>query len=113
MNSPILMNVRTRNRSAHQPDPAAVGRAYQDASIGEAEENNPISHTPGGGVQLLAQRIAKLPDIQRKILAMYYFENIRPAEIAAAFDLPESEVRQIHVQTMLTLRASSHSTDNR
>lgn len=56
-------------------------------------------------VQLLTQRISELPDIPRKILAMYYFENMRLAEIAAVFDLTESRICQIHAQTILGLRA--------
>ncbi|MGH7943405.1 MAG: sigma-70 family RNA polymerase sigma factor [Opitutaceae bacterium] len=56
-------------------------------------------------LQLLTQRIAELPDIQNKTLAMYYFENMRLAEIAAVFDLTESRICQIHAQTILSLRA--------
>jgi len=56
-------------------------------------------------VQLLTQRIANLPDIPRKILAMYYFENLRLAEIAVVFGVTESRICQIHAQTILGLRA--------
>ncbi len=56
-------------------------------------------------LQLLTQRIAELPDIPKKILAMYYFENLRLAEIAAVFGLTESRICQIHAQTIIGLRA--------
>jgi RNA polymerase sigma factor for flagellar operon FliA len=56
-------------------------------------------------VQLLTQRIAELPDIPRKVIAMYYYENLRLAEIAAVFGLTESRICQIHAQTILGLRA--------
>ena len=56
-------------------------------------------------LQLLTQRIAELPDIPKKILAMYYFENMRLAEIASVFGLTESRICQIHAQTILGLRA--------
>lgn len=56
-------------------------------------------------MQIVAQRIQELPDIQRKILAMYYHENMRLAEIAAVFSLTESRICQIHSQTILSLRA--------
>lgn len=55
-------------------------------------------------VQLLTQRIAELPDVPRKVLAMYYFENLRLAEIAAVFGLTESRICQIHAQTIAGLR---------
>lgn len=56
-------------------------------------------------LELLTQRIASLPDIPRKILAMYYFENMRLAEIAKVFGLTESRICQIHAQTILGVRA--------
>jgi RNA polymerase sigma factor for flagellar operon FliA len=55
-------------------------------------------------LKLLTQRIAELPDIPKKILAMYYFENMRLAEIAEVFHLTESRICQIHAQTILGLR---------
>jgi RNA polymerase sigma factor for flagellar operon FliA len=56
-------------------------------------------------LQLLATRMSELPEIPRKILAMYYFEKLRLAEIAQVFDLTESRICQIHAQTILGLRA--------
>lgn len=56
-------------------------------------------------LEILTQRIAELPDRQKKILTMYYFENLRLAEIAAAFDLTESRICQIHAHIILGLRA--------
>jgi len=56
-------------------------------------------------LKLLTQRMSDLPDIPRKILAMYYFENMRLAEIAAVFGLTESRICQIHSQTILGLRS--------
>ena len=58
--------------------------------------------------ELVAQRIRQLPDIPRKILAMYYHENMRLAEIAAVFNLTESRICQIHAQTILSLRSYIH-----
>ena len=51
------------------------------------------------------EKLMELPDIPKKILAMYYFENLRLAEIAAVFGLTESRICQIHAQTILGLRA--------
>ncbi len=55
--------------------------------------------------RLIAQRIDQLPVIQRKVLAMYYFENLRMREIAEAFGLTESRICQIHTQAILSIRA--------
>jgi RNA polymerase sigma factor for flagellar operon FliA len=53
---------------------------------------------------LLGHRMAKLPDIQKKVLAMYYHENMKLSEIAACFGLTESRICQIHTQTVTVLR---------
>ena len=55
-------------------------------------------------LQLVIERIGQLPDMPRKILAMYYFEDLRVSEIAAAFGLTEGRISQIHTQAVLSLR---------
>ena len=64
-------------------------------------------------MKLVADRVAELPEIPKKILAMYYFEGMRLAEIAAVFDLTESRICQIHAQTVLSLRAFVNRMRNR
>ena len=61
-------------------------------------------------LKLVAERIQKLPDIQKKILAMYYFENMRLVDIGNIFCLSESRICQIHTQTILSLRGYVHWT---
>ena len=56
-------------------------------------------------VQIVMKRIQMLPDMPKKILAMYYFEEMRLSEIAAAFGLTEGRISQIHTQTVIGLRA--------
>jgi RNA polymerase sigma factor FliA len=56
-------------------------------------------------MRMVMERIQQLPDMPKKILAMYYFEDLRLAEIAAAFGLTEGRISQIHTQTVLSLRA--------
>lgn len=56
-------------------------------------------------LELMTERIQALPDVQKRILAMYYFEGMRLAEIAAVFGRTESRISQIHAQAVSTLRA--------
>ena len=63
--------------------------------------------------QIVAQKISELPDIQRRVLAMYYHENMRLAEIAAVFRLTESRICQIHSRAILGLRAAVGAARNR
>jgi RNA polymerase sigma factor for flagellar operon FliA len=55
-------------------------------------------------LSLLAERMAELPDMPKKVLAMYYYENMRICDIAACFRLSESRICQIHTQTIGLLR---------
>jgi RNA polymerase sigma factor for flagellar operon FliA len=63
--------------------------------------------------QLMALKIQELPDIQRRVLAMYYYENMRLGEIAAVFNLTESRICQIHSRALLGLRAHLEHARNR
>jgi RNA polymerase sigma factor for flagellar operon FliA len=55
-------------------------------------------------LSLLAQRMEQLPAVPKKVLAMYYYENMRLSEIATCFRLTESRICQIHTQTIALLR---------
>lgn len=55
--------------------------------------------------RLVMEQIKKMPELPKKILAMYYFENMRLAEIAAVFRLSEGRISQIHTQAVLSLRS--------
>jgi len=99
-------------------DQHADGEEGQGASLHEllADDNDVTGRDnleKAELLQLLSQRIAELPDIPKKILAMYYFENMRLAEIAAVFGLTESRICQIHAQTILGLRAYLQRVRNR
>lgn len=54
---------------------------------------------------MIAERIEELPEVQRKVLALYYFEDLRLREIAEVFGVTESRVCQIHAQAILGLKA--------
>ena len=53
---------------------------------------------------LLAQRMEQRAAVPKKVLAMYYYENMRLSEIATCFGLTESRICQIHTQTVGQLR---------
>jgi RNA polymerase sigma factor for flagellar operon FliA len=53
---------------------------------------------------LVARRIRQLPPLQQKVLALYYYEDLRLREIAEAFGLTESRISQIHAQAILAIR---------
>ena len=49
---------------------------------------------------LLVQRIEQLPPRAKKILAMYYYENLQLTEIATCFRLSECQIDQILTETL-------------
>jgi RNA polymerase sigma factor for flagellar operon FliA len=55
--------------------------------------------------RLIAQRLKELPEMQRKVLALYYFEDLRLREIAEIFGLTESRICQIHGQAILNIKS--------
>ena len=55
--------------------------------------------------EVIVARLMQLPDMQKKVLAMYYFEEMRLSEIAAAFGVTEGRISQIHTQAVQSLRA--------
>lgn len=54
---------------------------------------------------LIADRIKSLPEIQQKVLALYYIEDLRLREIAQVFGVTESRICQIHSQALLNIRS--------
>jgi DNA-directed RNA polymerase specialized sigma24 family protein len=44
--------------------------------------------------------LAKLPLTSKKVLAMYYHENMRLLDIATCLGVTESEIREIHAQAV-------------
>lgn len=55
--------------------------------------------------QQLASAIAKLPEREQLVLALYYDEELNLKEIGAVLDVSESRVSQIHSQAAYRLRA--------
>jgi RNA polymerase sigma factor FliA len=55
--------------------------------------------------QLLEEAISELPEKERKVLALYYYEELTMKEVGAALGIGESRVSQIHSLAMVRLRA--------
>ncbi len=55
--------------------------------------------------RLIEARLQQLPEMQRKVLALYYFEDLRLREIAEAFGVTESRICQVHAQAILSIKA--------
>lgn len=49
-------------------------------------------------ISLIVQALSQLPDLDRAVVRLYYFENLTLAEISQTLGLTESRVRQLHTR---------------
>lgn len=75
-------------------------------SMADQRQEDPLDGTARREMaQVIADRLQDLPEMQRKVLALYYFEDMRLREIAEAFGLTESRICQIHAQGILSIKS--------
>jgi RNA polymerase sigma factor for flagellar operon FliA len=55
--------------------------------------------------KLLAESIGKMPDMEKKVLSLYYYEELTLREISKIVHLHESRISQLKSQAVLRLRA--------
>jgi RNA polymerase sigma factor for flagellar operon FliA len=74
--------------------------------VADPTENGPVEEVSRRELKrVILDRLKQLPDIQRKVLALYYGEDLHLREIAEVFGLTESRICQIHSQAILSIRA--------
>ena len=74
--------------------------------VPNADEDGPAEEASRHELkQVILDRLKELPDMQRKVLALYYGEDLHLREIAEVFGLTESRICQIHSQAILSIRA--------
>ncbi|MCU0273939.1 MAG: sigma-70 family RNA polymerase sigma factor, partial [Acidimicrobiales bacterium] len=55
--------------------------------------------------QILAEAINRLPEREKIVLTLYYYEGLTLAEIGVVLGVTESRVCQIHTKAVLQLRS--------
>jgi len=74
--------------------------------VADKEESWPSHVVERGELQrLLAAAIAKMPDIEKTVLGLYYHEELTLREISKIVNLHESRISQLKTQAILRLRA--------
>jgi len=88
------------NSSGDKGGSATVGDTIADRAHDpvEAFETDEMKH-------LLADAINRMPDRERLVLTLYYYEGLTLAEIGSVLGVTESRVCQIHTKAILQLRA--------
>jgi RNA polymerase sigma factor FliA len=74
--------------------------------VSDKEESWPSHVVERSELQsLLAEAIAKMPDMEKTVLSLYYYEELTLREISKIVHLHESRISQIKSQAVLRLRA--------
>lgn len=81
------------------------GPCHYDTIADQSQESPVEGASRRELTRLIAERLEQLPEVQRKVLALYYFEGLRLREIAAAFGLTESRICQIHAQAIMAIKS--------
>ena len=88
---------------------AVAPRSRSALTVGETIDD-PEAELPGQAleqgeeVQRLRQVIGMLPEKERIVLAMYYYEELKLRQIAEVLHVTESRVSQIRTQAIRRLR---------
>ena len=73
--------------------------------IADLTEDGPVEKVSQRELKtVIFERLKELPEMQRKVLALYYIEDMHLREIAEVFGLTESRISQIHSQAILSIR---------
>lgn len=87
-------------------DTEVADGASQYESVADDRQNDPSQGASEREMaRLVVERLEMLPDMQRKVLALYYFEDLRLREIAEVFGVTESRICQIHAQAILSIKS--------
>lgn len=77
------------------PDPK-VRTSYENADHNEFKK-------------MLEKAVLELPEQERTVLVLYYYENLMLKEIGAALGVSESRVSQIHTKALLRMKGRLHN----
>jgi RNA polymerase sigma factor for flagellar operon FliA len=87
-----------------------TGDDNDKVSIGDSLES-PVSLNPDVVVEkdeirrVIAEAINELPEKEKKVLILYYYEELTLREIGQVLEVTESRVSQLHTRAILRLRA--------
>lgn len=59
----------------------------------------------------VADAIARLPEREKLVIALYYYENLTLREIGEVLSVTESRISQLHTKAVLRLRSRMHEND--
>ena len=85
-----------RRRRPGRPDRHDRGHPGAGAAVGPR---------PDGAQEALGEAIARLPEREKLVITLYYYEELTLREIGEVLGVTESRVSQLHTKAMLRLKA--------
>ncbi len=83
---------------------SGVSRKILESLTADIEEN-PFNVLRKKELQMLmARAVDQLPDNEKKVVSLYYYDELTMKEIGKVLDITESRVSQIHTKAMLRMR---------
>jgi RNA polymerase sigma factor for flagellar operon FliA len=80
------------------------------SSIADERAEDPVQVFESAEVkEILAGAIERLPEREKVVIALYYYEGLTLKEIGAVLGVTESRVSQLHTKAVLRLRARLHA----
>ena len=55
--------------------------------------------------RVIVEAISELPDKEKKVLVLYYYEDLTLKEIGKVLEVTESRISQLHTKAIMRLRA--------
>jgi RNA polymerase sigma factor for flagellar operon FliA len=78
--------------------------------LADRDQPNPLeSLVSEDARRALVDAIERLPDRQKLVLTLYYFEELTMKEIGVILHVTESRICQLHAQAMIKLKALLHT----
>jgi RNA polymerase sigma factor for flagellar operon FliA len=104
-----LLNEVKRIAIISQEDlpPDYLEKYGSDEVMGAIESGNPLQHITNQELTKgLKEAIDALPEKEKVVLSLYYYEELTMKEVGKVLNLTESRVCQIHAQATLRLRSA-------
>jgi len=81
-----------------------TGREVKEFLV-DSQNKNPLSHLLSGDTRkLLVKGFDQLPEKEKLIISLYYYDGLTMKEIGAVLKITESRVSQLHTQALFRLK---------
>jgi RNA polymerase sigma factor for flagellar operon FliA len=97
--------VLSHDETGEDGEGSSIQKFLWEAAKDEAREEELLKDIK----EVLAKSIDTLPEREKQLIALYYYEDLTMREIGDIFNLGEPRICQLHAQAVLRLRGKLHS----